>query len=77
MIDLYVLSCVISRVSTAIVENGEEATKKEVAILHSFCHQAERRIRANFSSIDDNDDETIKELSDFAVEKSGYVWDNL
>jgi hypothetical protein len=77
MIDLYVLGCVISRVSSSIATHGEAAAQKEVAILHSFSHQAERRIKANFAAIDDNDDETIKELSDYAVEKEGYVWDNL
>jgi len=77
MIDIYVMGCVISRVSTSLKANGEAAAKKEVAILHSFSHQAERRIKANFAAIDDNDDEEIKELADFAVEKQGYVWDNL
>jgi len=77
MIDLYVLACVISRVSTALAEKGVKGAAKELSILEVFSGQVSRRVRGNFNKIDDNDDELIKELSDHAVASEGYTWDNV
>lgn len=77
MIDMYALACVMSRVTTSIQEKGEKGAKKEIAILDAFAVQVTRRVRQNFSMIDDNDDEFIKELADFAVEKEGYPYDTI
>jgi len=77
MIDLFALACVISRVSGAIEEKGQEAAAKEVEILEVFCGQVARRVRGNFGKIDDNDDELIKSLADHACAEERFVWDNL
>lgn len=75
MIDLFVLAAMISRVSTRIQKDGAEAAEKEIAILRSFAGQAKTRIDRNFARIDDNEDELIKGLGDYAVEREGYPWD--
>ena len=36
-----------------------------------------RRVKSNFSKIDDNDDELIKRLADHAFEEEGFGWDSL
>jgi alkylation response protein AidB-like acyl-CoA dehydrogenase len=75
MIDLFVLAAMLSRVGTRISKDGMDAAAKEVAILRSFAGQAKTRIDRNFARIDDNEDELIKDLGDFAVEREGYPWD--
>lgn len=77
MIDLFVLACVISRVSSAITEKGEKGAAKEMEILEIFCGQASRRIKGNFNKIDNNDDELIKSLAVHAFEAEKFSWDNL
>jgi hypothetical protein len=75
MIDLFVLASMLSRVGTRISKDGMDAAAKEVAILRSFAGQAKTRIDRNFARIDDNEDELIKDLGDYAVEREGYPWD--
>ncbi|MFT4979300.1 MAG: acyl-CoA dehydrogenase family protein 9 [Myxococcota bacterium] len=77
MIDLFVLASVLSRVSTAISENGAEAAAREIEILKVFSGRALRRVDDNFARIDDNDDELIKSIADHAFEVEKYSWDNL
>jgi acyl-CoA dehydrogenase family member 9 len=77
IIDLFVLGCVLSRVSTSIDENGMDGAAKEIEILNVFSGQVRRRIKGNFGKIDDNDDELIKSLANHALEKEGFSWDNL
>ncbi|MFT3926235.1 MAG: acyl-CoA dehydrogenase family protein [Myxococcales bacterium] len=75
MIDLFVLSAVMSRVSTRLAGAQAAEVEKEVVIARAFARQAELRMQQNFDRIDDNDDELIKQLSDFAVDREGYAWD--
>jgi acyl-CoA dehydrogenase family member 9 len=75
MIDLFVLGSMLSRVGTNHMKNGPQASEKEVAILRSYAGQAKTRIHRNFARIDDNEDELIKDLGDFAVAREGYPWD--
>ncbi len=77
MIDLFVLSSVLSRVSTSISEIGEEKAAKELEILTVFAGQVRRRTKSNFGKIDDNDDELIKSLADHALAQEKYSWDNV
>jgi acyl-CoA dehydrogenase family protein 9 len=77
IIDLFVLGCVLSRVNSSIEENGLKGAEKEIEILNVFAGQARRRIKGNFSKIDENDDELIKSLANHALEKEGFSWDNL
>lgn len=77
MIDLFVLSCTMSRVSTAVFEKGAAAVTKELEILEVLCGEVRRRVRGNLSQIDDNDDEYIKSLADQALDVEGFSWDNV
>jgi acyl-CoA dehydrogenase family protein 9 len=77
MIDLFVLACTLSRVSTQVAERGATAVTKELEILEVLSGQVRRRVRSHFAKIDDNDDELIKSLADHALDAEGYTWDNL
>jgi alkylation response protein AidB-like acyl-CoA dehydrogenase len=77
MIDLFVLGCVLSRVSSNVVQRGEAECEQEIAIAEVFAHQARRRIQANFVEIDDNKDEPIKGLADHAFEAERFAWDTI
>ena len=77
MIDMFALISVISRVSQSIEENGIDAARKELDILHVFAGQCNGRIKRNYSKIDNNDEELIKALSDHACEHEAYIWDNV
>jgi acyl-CoA dehydrogenase family protein 9 len=75
MIDLFVLAAMLSRVSTQLNKSGAQGAEREIAILRSYAGQAKMRIDRNFARIDDNEDELIKSLGDYAVEREGYPWD--
>ena len=77
MIDLFVLSCTMARVSSAVAEKGAGAVTKELEILQVLTGQVKRRVRKNLSQIDDNDDEFVKSLADHALDAEGYIWDNV
>ena len=75
MIDLWVLACVLSRVTASLEAKGPEGAPHEVEIARAFTHQAHERIRQNFRRIDINDDEQIKALAEHAYEDLAYRWD--
>ena len=77
MIDLFVLACVMSRVSQSLEEKGVAKSAQELEILEVFAGMAKRRIASNFDRIDDNDDELIKSVADYAFEEEKFSWDNL
>jgi alkylation response protein AidB-like acyl-CoA dehydrogenase len=77
MIDLFVLACVISRVTAAIEDKGVDAAGEEIWIAKVVACQVEARARRHFRRIDDNDDEFIKGLAEAAYERGGYGWDVL
>ena len=77
MIDLFVLSCTMSRVSTAVTEKGAASVTKELEILQVLTSQVRHRFRAALSQIDDNDDEFVKSVADSALDAEGYNWDNV
>jgi alkylation response protein AidB-like acyl-CoA dehydrogenase len=75
MIDMFVLAAVLSRVGSALAQKGPAAVEQELTVLRTFSHQAKARIDRQFGRIDQNEDELIKTLADFAVEREGYPWD--
>ncbi len=77
MIDLFVLTCTMSRVSTAISDKGAASVTKEIEILEVLTGQVARRIKSNLAKIDENDDELIKSLADHALDAEAYSWDNV
>jgi alkylation response protein AidB-like acyl-CoA dehydrogenase len=77
IIDLYVLVCVVSRVTQAIEEKGMEVARREVEIAKIIGFQVDERIRLTIQRIDANEDELLKGLADFAVDQEKYIWDNI
>jgi acyl-CoA dehydrogenase family member 9 len=77
MIDLYVLACVISRVSQSLEENGVAKSTQEIEILAVFLSDVKRRVASNLDQIDNNCDENIKSLADFAFDQEKFSWDNI
>ncbi len=77
MIDLFVLACTLSRVSTAVTEKGAASVTKELEILEVLTGQVRDRVRANLAHVDQNDDELVKSLAAHALELEGYAWDNV
>ncbi|MCX6123930.1 MAG: acyl-CoA dehydrogenase family protein, partial [Proteobacteria bacterium] len=77
MIDLFVLACVMSRVSQSIEEKGVSKSSQELEIIQVFASDASRRIHSNLQQIDENDDELIKSLADYAFEEEKFSWDNI
>lgn len=77
MIQMFVLACTLSRVSTAVDEKGAAAASKELEILGAFTQRVRRIVTANIAQIDENEDEFIKSLADFAFDQEGYSWDNI
>lgn len=77
MIDLFVLACVLSRVTSAIEAKGMDAAAHEIEIAQVFAGQVESRVLANFRKIDQNDDEAVKSLAMHAYEAGGYSWDTV
>jgi len=68
---------VLSRVSRMIEEKGVEKCKEEISICNIFTQQAKRRMNQNLRRVDINEDEEMKSLSDFIVEKGSFPWDVL
>jgi len=77
MIDLFALACTISRVNDTIESKGVAGSQRELEILTVFSGQVKRRVKSNFGKIDNNDDEYIKVLADFALDKEAYTWDTI
>lgn len=77
MIDMFVMACVLARVTDSIERNGAEAAAKEIEIAKVFAGQAKGRAARNFRKIDENDDEYIKSLAEHAYEVGGYKWDTM
>lgn len=77
IIDMFVLACVLSRVTASIEAQGAEAVEREVEIARVLAGQVRGRAARNFRKIDDNDDELIKRLAEHAYSAGGYTWDTL
>ncbi|MCP3958766.1 MAG: acyl-CoA dehydrogenase [bacterium] len=75
MIDLFVLACVLSRVTASIEKRGSDKAAREIEIARVFGGQVKGRAARNFRKIDDNDDELVKSLAEHAYEIGGYAWD--
>jgi alkylation response protein AidB-like acyl-CoA dehydrogenase len=75
MIDVFVLACVLSRVSASIEADGEESAAQEIEIARVFTGKARSRARRNFQAIDNNFDELVKSIAEAAYERGGYGWD--
>jgi hypothetical protein len=77
MIDLFALACVLARVSTRIEDHGEAAAAPEREILRAFAQQVFRRVPAQLSELDANEDPSLHAIARHVLEVGGYRWDNL
>ena len=75
MTDMFVLACVLARVTAAVESRGVAKTVHEVDIARVLAGQMRGRAARNFRKIDNNDDELIKSLADHACEIGGFAWD--
>lgn len=75
MIDLFVLACVLARVTTSIDKHGADQAAREIEIARVFANQVRGRVARNFRKIDANDDEYIKSLAKHAYAHAGYPYD--
>ena len=50
---------------------------KEREIRRVFASQVQRRVRSNYSKIDDTDDELIQSVADHAFAEECFSWDDL
>ena len=77
MIDLFVLACVLARVTATLDAQGADKSLSEIEIAQIFAGQVKGRVLRNFRKIDENDDEPIKHLAEQACAEGGYGWDIL
>jgi alkylation response protein AidB-like acyl-CoA dehydrogenase len=77
IIDLFVLACTLSRVSTAVTEKGAASVTRELEIAEVLTGQVRDRFKANLAHVNQNDDELVKSLANHALDLEGYTWDNV
>ena len=76
-IDLYGVASTVSRTTRALDRRGEEGARREVDLTSMFVAMAQRRLAANVSSFERNDDELRKSIADRAYVDGGYPFDVL
>ncbi|MDB9786567.1 acyl-CoA dehydrogenase family protein [Bacteriovoracaceae bacterium] len=77
IIDVYALSCVLSRVTYVLENDGEKKAEREVQIANLFSHQVNARIENLVRQMDDNEDDSLENLADHTFEQGKFIWDNL
>jgi acyl-CoA dehydrogenase family protein 9 len=75
-IDLYAMTCVLSRVSLSLEAKGEANCEFELAIIEAFFMRANRRIRGNFKAISRNDDDAMKLVASQLFSQGKYPFDS-
>ncbi len=76
-IDLYAMTCTLSRVTDSLESKGVPNCEFELGIVDAFFMRANRRIRGNFKAIDRNDDDAMKLLASRLYELGHYPFDSL
>lgn len=74
-IDLYAMFCTVSRTTLFIKTQGIEKAKQSILICQAFCDRAARRIKRNLRSMDNNDDENLKEIANRIYDIGSYPFD--
>jgi len=72
VIDLYAMSCVLSRASHAIETRGEESANRDIWLAKAFVRKARRRVAENYRRIEKNDDEVERQIARAFFDKNGY-----
>jgi len=76
-IDIFIGSCVLSRVTSMLEEKGEAQCSDELRIVRLFSQQAKRRMNSNLRRLERNEDEDLKSLAKSVLGSGGYRWDVL
>lgn len=76
-IELYGMTCVLSRMTTMLTNKGAEKCQLELAIAESVFQRANAKIRNNFRQIDRNDDDAVKLIAERAYELGKYPFEPL
>lgn len=74
-IDLFALACCLSRATQAVERHGTENAWRHVEYARVFAGEASHRLRHNFESFEDNDDELRKEVSVRSYDDGKYALD--
>lgn len=74
-IDLYALAACLSRTTRAIERKGEEGARREVEFTAAFANAAEKRLQANVTAFDANDDELLKGIAGQVYQDGAYPFD--
>jgi acyl-CoA dehydrogenase family member 9 len=73
--DLFAGLCTLSRVSSMLEERGPEGCSAELKIAQIFTQHAKRRMNYQLRRLLSNEDEEVKALADFILERRSYPWD--
>jgi acyl-CoA dehydrogenase family protein 9 len=74
-IDLYVIAACLARTTRAIEKRGEEGARREIDLTAIVVAAADKRLSANITSFDDNDDELRKSIAQKTCADGGYPLD--
>ncbi|MDX1660294.1 MAG: acyl-CoA dehydrogenase family protein [Gemmatimonadota bacterium] len=66
-IDLYALTAAIGRAQARIEAVGVEESEAEIDLVHRFCFAAGRRLEANRTLLDENDDARVRAIAGRAI----------
>ena len=75
VIDIFAGLCTLSRVNSLIEEKGLDQCAQEISIVRIFSQQAKKRIKDNLALLERPEDELVRDLSAYIVEKGDYLWD--
>lgn len=74
-IDLYAMTCVLSRVSAKLNRSDVDSCEFDLAIADAFFSKASRRIQQNLGQIDQNEDDAVKLIAQKMYELGSYPFD--
>lgn len=77
LIDLFAFAAMLSRITGAIENHGEEAARPEREILRAFAAGAERRVMAGLDGMDGRADAALDVVASAALAAGKYPWDNV
>jgi len=74
-IELFVVLCVLSRVTRSIQEKGEAACQDEIRIAKIFVNRARNRVAHELKGLVKNEDHNLMQLAGSILDNGGYRWD--
>lgn len=77
VMEIYAMTCVISRATAAIQKKGAKEASRELTIAKAFVKESERKVRRLLEEMDDNIDASLKMLSQDACQSKLYNFSHL